>query len=88
MVGLNLIHLQRLFKKAIEMIVRLLWTIWILYCVMSYLFCAYTLWTHRDESIFNEDINITDRILTSFLFMIVAPITVGGVIIHQAMKDK
>lgn len=64
------------------MIIRLLETILIGYCVASYIGCAYVLWNSRKTPL---DGNHTtgDRIVASILFLIAAPILVGDVIIKR-----
>lgn len=64
------------------MILRLLETILIMYCALSYMACIYTLWHFRNkpESLFASQSTTGMKVFAVTMFVILAPLVVADVI--------
>jgi hypothetical protein len=64
------------------MILRLVETILIMYCALSYLACAYVLWHFRNkpEGIFDAQATTGMKVFAATVFIVFAPLVVADVI--------
>jgi hypothetical protein len=67
------------------MILRFLETIGILYCILSYLGCAYVLWSNWDkqDEVFDKRVTKGERIFAAAVFLILAPLMVLDVFLER-----
>ncbi len=72
------------------MILRFLETIAILYCIASYLGCAYVLWYNwkRQEAIFGDGVPKGEAIIASVIFLVFAPIVVANVLYERVTRPR
>jgi hypothetical protein len=64
------------------MLLAILWWILKIYCVVSYIACAYVLWVHRHD-VRNIESTPGDKIVASAIFFIFAPIVLGDVLLEK-----